>query len=132
MNNLLLKTVQFIKFGLVGFSNTIISLLVYYILIYLGISYLIANIAGYIISSLTGYVFNKIWVFKDAKRSIANSMIRYYVVYCSSFLINVSTMYLWVDIINIQKTIAPLLTLIITIPYNFIFSKYWTFKSKEI
>lgn len=40
---------QFIKFGIVGVSNTLVSLLVYYILIFLGTHYIIANTAGFIL-----------------------------------------------------------------------------------
>ena len=36
-------------------------------------------------------------------------------------------MYLWVDILNISNTIAPIITLIITVPYNYLLSKFWTF-----
>ena len=43
--------VQFIKFGIVGLSNTLIYLLVYYILLYLKVPYIIANGVGFIIVS---------------------------------------------------------------------------------
>lgn len=123
------KVAQFIKFGLVGASNTLISLIIYYLLVMLQANYLLATIMGYVISSLSGYVLNKLWVFKD-KTDTKRSIFRYYVVYISALLLNIMSMYLWVDILGISKQIAPILTLCITIPYNFIFSKLWTFRGK--
>jgi len=40
-------------------------------------------------------------------------------------------MYLLVDILKVSELIAPILVLFITVPYNYLFSKFWVFKSKE-
>jgi len=128
-NGMVGKVAQFVRFGLVGLSNTLISLLIYYLLIGLQVNYLLATIAGYVISSLSGYILNKLWVFRD-KKKVKTSMFRYYAVYISSLLLNTVLMYLWVDIFGISEQIAPILTLCVTVPYNFVFSKLWTFKSR--
>ena len=120
--------VQFIKFGIVGASNTLISLLIYYIFILVGINYLVANISGYIISSIWGYVLNKMWVFKENKCDTKVSICKYYIIYGSSLLINLLSMYILVDQLNVSEIVSPLLTLCITIPYNFILNKVWAFK----
>jgi putative flippase GtrA len=126
-DNMTVRLVQFIKFGLVGVSNVLISLLVYYLLIALRVHYIPASIAGYLISSLSGYFLNKMWVFKKSTASVKGSMVRYYIVYGSSLLINTLVMYLWVDLLNISDKLAPILTLCITVPYNYFLSKIWTF-----
>lgn len=123
---------QFVKFGIVGGTNTIISLLIYYLMVYWGISYLPATITGYFSSSIIGYILSRLWVFRAYTSKLFSSTIRYYIVYISSLLINVTTMYLWVDLIGLSKYIAPVLTLIITVPYNFVLSKFWVFKEKTI
>lgn len=122
---------QFTKFGFVGASNTIISLGIYYALIYVNINYIIANTVGYIISSIWGYILNKRWVFKESTEKTTKSLIKYYAVYISSFLINILCMYLWVQILKLSDIIAPILTICITIPYNFILNKVWAFENKE-
>ncbi|MFF2912159.1 GtrA family protein [Paenibacillus sp. NPDC057934] len=123
---------QFIKFGIVGGINTIISLMIYYILIYVSVHYMYANVIGYFISSVGGYYLNKMWVFKTQQVKARSSITKYYIIYGSSLLINIVTMYVWVDLLNIPKILAPILTLIITIPYNFILNKLWAFKVKEL
>jgi len=121
---------QFIKFGIVGFINTVSSWIFYYSLLFLNINYLICTTVAYFLSSILGYFLNKIWVFKQNK--VEKSLIKYYIVYISSYFLNMLCMYLLVDIFNISKLIAPILVLFITVPYNFIFSKLWVFKKKNI
>ena len=121
---------QFFKFGIVGVINTVSSWLFYYPLVFIHVNYIIATTIAYILSSIIGYCLNNKWVFKK-KIHDHNSVIKYYVVYGSSYLINVGAMYLWVDVLHISKYLAPILTLLITVPYNFIFSKLWVFTKKE-
>lgn len=125
------KLLQFIKFGFVGASNTVMSFAIYYALIYININYIIANTLGYIISSLWGYMLNKKWVFKEGTETTTKSIVKYYIVYGSSFLINTLCMYIFVDILRFSKVAAPILTMCITVPYNFIFNKIWTFSNKS-
>ncbi|NQX47276.1 GtrA family protein [Paenibacillus tritici] len=120
--------IQFLKFGIVGGINTIFSLLIYYLLLYFKWNYMFANIIGYFISSILGYVLNKFWVFKFKEAKAGSSILKYYVIYGSSFSLNVIAMYLWVSFFNVSETLAPILTVLITLPYNFVLNKVWTFK----
>lgn len=123
------KILQFIKFGFVGLSNNLIFFAIYYTLIYFNVNYLESNILSYVISSIWGYVLNRIWVFKENKEKVSKTVVKYYIIYGSSFFINVLSMYIVVDILDFSKIIAPVLTMIIVVPYNFILNKIWTFKS---
>lgn len=119
---------KILKFICVGISNTIISLIIYYCLKFIGVNYLISMAVGYIISSITGYFLNKIWVFKDKNKKI-KSLLRYYILYISSLLLNLAFTYFQVDILNISDNIAPLFTIIIITVYNYIVSNNWVFNS---
>ena len=55
--------IQFLKFCVVGLSNTVISLAVYYIILYFGAHYVIASILSFIISVLNAYYWNYKYVF---------------------------------------------------------------------
>lgn len=122
---------QFFKFGCVGIINTVNSWIIYYSLIFFNVNYLLATTIAYILSSIIGYLLNNIWVFnknkKDSKKK--KSILRYYIVYISSYILNMLCMYLLVNILQISNKIAPILVLFITVPYNFLFSKFWIFKS---
>lgn len=119
---------QFVRFGMVGISNNVVFLIFYYLLLYFHVPYMIANICGYIISSFSGYILNKKWVFKAKQIQTKKSLTKYYFTYATALVINICSMYLFVDMIRISENIAPYLVLCITIPYNFIMSKLWIYK----
>ena len=121
---------QFIKFGVVGCINTATSLLIYYVLLFFNVQYLLASISGYIFSSVVGFILNKFWVFQVKGTKTLQETIRYYIVYGCALLMNLAIMYLQVDILLISDKIAPLITLCVTVPFNFIMSRVWVFKSK--
>ena len=119
---------QFVKFGLVGLSNTIINLAVYYGLLYLGVHYLIANTVGFIVSVLNAYYWNRKYVFKKSENKISKSLIKTYVSYGSTFLLGTGLMFVMVHCFRISETVAPIIILLVTIPLNFLLNKFWAFK----
>jgi putative flippase GtrA len=121
---------RFIKFGLVGLSNTMIALAVYYLLVAVGTYYQVANVAAFIISSLSGFFLNRGWVFKANRDSFHLQLLKYYTVYCSSLLVSMALLYVWVEALHVNKYFAPLLNLCVTIPYNYLFNKTWAFRVK--
>lgn len=129
-NNYLVRSKQFVKFGLVGLSNTLIALGIYSLLVYLGFHYQIGNIASFLLSSFTGFILNKFWVFKSHEKKALAQIIKYYTVYCSSLLISMLLSYVWIDFCKIDVYITPLLNLTFTVPYNFILSKKWVYVRK--
>lgn len=127
---------QFIKFGIVGISNTLIAYIVYSICVYIGIHYLIANALGFFISVLNAYFWSDRFVFKKGEgesRSAIWTLAKTYIAYGSTGLLLASILlYLYVDKLHISKYIAQLLVLVITIPLNFIINKFWSFKTKRV
>jgi len=125
------KTIkQFIKFGIVGVFNTCNSLIIYYILLFFKLHYLLANIIAYFTSTFISYFLNKKWVFNHKKEN--NRVLQYYIVYITSFFLNNLTLYFLVDILKLSDKIAPLFVLIVTVPYNYLLTKFWVFKEIKI
>ena len=125
------KFQQFIKFGITGVINTLIYTGLYYLLLFLGVSHLIANVVAYFTASINGYMMSRGWVFKEVKATVKESVWKYYVVYGSSLILSEVLIYLFVDVMLISDKIAPLLTLCFTIPYNFLFQKLWAFRKDK-
>ena len=121
---------QFIKFGIVGISNTLISLFIYYVLVYLNVHYIIANTAGFFCSVINAYYWNSKYVFKEKskERNIIKSFIKVFISYAGTFILGTFLLYLWVDIIHVSDIIAPIINLLITIPLNFFLNKLWAMK----
>lgn len=126
---------QFVKFGLVGLSNTAISYITYVICVYLGMHYFFANTLGFIISVLNSFYWNNKYVFiceNGEKRPWLPALIKTFISYGSTGILLASILlYVWVDLMHISEYIAPLINLIITIPLNFILNKLWAFKSNK-
>ncbi|MBC7766368.1 MAG: GtrA family protein [Hyphomonadaceae bacterium] len=122
------KHKQFIQFATVGASNTAIALAIYYTLVLLHVHYQVANVVAFVVSSYNGYFWSSRIVFKKGKSS--NSFIKFYASYGITFLMTVSFMYIFVDVLGLSKMLAPILILFVTIPVNFLLNKYWSFKVK--
>lgn len=120
---------QFFKFSIVGVSNTIIGLAVYYCLIYLNINYVIANTMGFIISVLNAYYWNSKYVFGNIEnRYFMNPIIKVIISYGLTYLVNTGFLLLTIEFFNISKYVGPIIILFITTPINFLLNKYWAFK----
>lgn len=121
-------TLQFIKFGLVGISNAVVLLVVYYILLYVNIHYIIAYVIGFILSVLNAYFWNNQYVFKQARSTFGYKLLKCYVSYITTFVISTLLLYLWVDVLSVSDKVAPIINICITTPINFIMNKLWAFK----
>lgn len=119
---------QFVKFCLVGLSNTAISLAVYYIFVLINKDlYIIGNAVGFIVSVLNSYFWNSKFVFKKEDERV-KTIIKTFVAYGTNLIIGTALLYLFVEICNMSEFIAPLLNLIVTIPLNYILNKFWVMK----
>ena len=138
--------IQFIKFGLVGVSNTVVNYLVYIFFVFIGVHYVIANILGFLISVLNAFYWGNRYVFKEdktkEKRVWWQVLLKTYVSYSFGMVINTLLLVLWIDILNIGKyfgfvgsllamfgvgamtakgiseIIGPILNMFITVPIN--------------
>jgi len=119
---------QFIKFGIVGVSNTLIALTVYYVLLFVGAHYLLANVISFAISVLNAYYWNSKYVFKSNENRKYRQVLNTYAAYGITFLLSTGLLFIMVDVIGISEFIAPLINLCITVPLNFILNKFWVFK----
>lgn len=123
---------QFLKFGLVGLSNTLISYLTYAVLVYFSVHYQIANIVAFVISSLSGFLLNRSWVFKAKHSAATMQLVKYYIIYGSSLFISLALSYFWIEILGINKYLPPIINLCITVPYNYVFNKLWAFRRRKV
>ena len=84
--------VQFIKFGIVGVSNTLISLAIYYIFVWISKDlYMWGNVVGWIVSVYNAFYWNNKYVFKSEKQDWKSKLTRIeknYLSYGSTFLLS--------------------------------------------
>lgn len=131
---------QFVKFGIVGLSNTIISYEIYvggliflqYFGIFPKVDYLVAQIVAFILSVLWSFYWNNKMVFvleKGKERSLWKALVKTYISYSfTGLFLNSILLVFWVQICNISEFIAPIINLLVSVPLNFVINKFWAFK----
>jgi len=99
--------IQFIKFGLVGVSNTLVNYVVYIIFFSIGVPYLIANAIGFIVSVLNAYFWGSRFVFKEdktkEKRVWWKVLLKTYASYLLGFFLNTFLLWVWVDVVKVGQ-----------------------------
>lgn len=131
------QTVQFIQFGIVGLSNTLISYTIYAILVHFQTNYLLASSIGFIVSVINSFYWNNKYVFKQrtaekSKRVLWKKFYRTFLSYAGTGLIlhNVLLIF-WIQVCGLQEMIAPIINLFITVPLNYVMNKFWAFREKK-
>ena len=126
---------QFIKFGIVGVSNTLVSFAVYYIFIWIDPKlYLIGSALGWVVSVANAFYWNNKYVFKGGRsdrRSLLKRLGKTYVSYGATFLLTMALLYLEVDRLHWPEALCPPLNLLITIPLNFLLNRFWAFQKQK-
>jgi len=133
---------QFVKFGVVGLSNTVISYIIYAVMLLLfrrmGVlldsGYLVAQVVAFVISVLWSFYWNNKLVFtlqEGEERSILKALVKTFVSYSfTGLFLNSILLILWVRIVHISEFIAPIINLLVSVPLNFVINKFWAFKKK--
>ena len=123
---------QFIKFGFVGVSNTLVSWACYYLFLWIDDRlYIVGSIVGTIVSIANAFFWNDRYVFKGGKQDCISRLKRLgktYISYGGTSLLSIVLLWLEVELFGVSKAVAPIVNLIITIPLNFVINKLWTFK----
>lgn len=130
--------IQFVKFGIVGVSNTLIgyglNILVLFLLSPFSFhwDWVVANAVAFILSVLWSYYWNNKYVFtleEGKHRDWWKALLKTYVSYgFTGIILNMALSYLWIEVFGTSKYIAPLINLIISVPLNFLINKFWAFK----
>ena len=132
--------VQFVKFGVVGVTNTLLSYVLNVMTLMLlkpyeiAWDYVIGNLVGFFLSVLWSFYWNNKLVFtleKGQKRHLGKALFKTYISYSFTgiFLCNVLS-YVWIDVLGISKLIAPVINLVVSVPINFLINKFWAFRTK--
>lgn len=131
---------QFVKFGIVGVSNTVISYVLYAVSLLVfkefaiipKADYLVAQIIAFALSVLWSFYWNNKMVFVQEdgkKRSVIKALLKTYVSYSfTGLFLNSILLALWVQVFHISEFLAPIINLLISVPVNFLINKFWAFK----
>lgn len=135
---------QFVKFALVGVTNTVISyllnaatlLILDQLNLFPNTDIYIGNVVAFILSVLWAYVLSNKFVFKEdeskEKRVWWKTLIKTYLAYAFTGLgLSNLISYVGVNIFHLSKFIPPLINLVIAVPINFVLNKFWAYGQKK-
>jgi putative flippase GtrA len=120
--------VQFVKFAIVGVSNTLITFAVYTLLLKgFGVWYLAASAIGFIAGAVNGFLLNRRWTFRGHVGD-ALTPVRWFVVQGCGLALNEGLLYLYVDELGLDKLVGQALSIALVTVSTFLVNRAWTFR----
>lgn len=119
---------QFVKFGIVGVSNTVIAFAVYTLLLKaFGVWYVAASGIGFAIGAVNGFLWNRAWTFKGHVGD-ALTPVRWFVVQGCGLLLDLGLVYVLVDGAGMDKLLGQAVTTVVVTVITFFVNRAWTFR----
>ncbi len=120
--------VQFVKFGIVGISNTLLTFIVYTILLKgFDVWYLAASAIGFIVGATNGFLLNRRWTFREHVGD-ALTPVRWAIVQSIGLAINIGLLYVLVHEAGLDELVAQALTIGVVTVTTFFANRAWTFR----
>jgi putative flippase GtrA len=121
--------VQFVKFGVVGVSNTLLSFGVYTVLLkVVGVWYLAASAIAFAIGAINGFLLNRRWTFREHVGD-AFTPLRWAIVQGCGLAVNEGLLYLFVHDLGLDKLVAQACAIAVVTVSTFAANRAWTFRT---
>lgn len=131
--------IRLFRFCCAGAVNTIVDYAVYALVLWVlpqewSRAYIPAQALGFVAGTLNAYYMNGGWVFKrkgEKRRGGKTILLRTFIGYAVTFLLAEGLLMLWIEVFGINRYIAKLLNLCVTIPLNYLINRFWTFREAQ-
>ena len=117
---------QWLRFVVVGISNTVLSWCVYAVLEHAGVHYLLASGLAFVLGALNSYVLNRRWTFHSRGRRVPEA-VRFCVIQCVGLGIDVGLLYVLTQDAGVHHLIAQALVFPVASVVTFGLSRQWAF-----
>ncbi len=125
---LLAVAIQFVKFGIVGVSNTLLTFVVYTVLLKVfGVWYLAASAIGFVCGATNGFLLNRRWTFREHVGD-ALTPVRWGVVQSGGLGINLGLLFLFVHVGKVDELVGQALATVVVTVTTFFANRAWTFR----
>ena len=129
---LIKKYKSIILYLVFGALTTLINIATYAIFAkVLNINYLISNVIAWILAVIVAYITNKLYVFESKsfeKNVLVKEVISFFIARLFSLGVDMSFMYITIGILKYNDILMKVLSNIIVIILNYVFSKFIIFK----
>ena len=121
----MINIIQFLKFGIVGILNTLITIVSFNILIFVNINYLCANCISYFLGVINSYLLNSKFVFKESRSK--ENLTKFLIVNILVLGFNSLILYLGVNELGVNISISQIVSIVLGTFLNFGLNKVWVF-----
>ena len=111
--------IQFIKYCFVGGLATVFDWGTYSLLLFWNIEYLLATAGGFIVGIIINYIISKKTVFTTESKVGKYELLLYFIIGLIGLGFSIALMYGFVDVLNINKIFARMITTAIVLIWNF-------------
>ena len=118
---------EFFKFALVGLLNTGVDVAIFFLLTWLGVFYVAAQVVSYSCGAANSYLLNKVWTFRSCGLSYAE-IVRFAVVNLASLGISLVSLSLLHDRAGLALAAAKGVATVCALAANFLGNKLWVFR----
>jgi putative flippase GtrA len=117
---------QWVRFAVVGAGNTLLSWVVYAVLVGGGVHYLAASAVAFCVGAANSYVLNRRWTFASDGRRVPEAL-RFAVVQGVGLAINLCLLFLLVHDAGVLHLVAQVLVFPVASAATFLLSRHWAF-----
>lgn len=119
---------QLVRYGVVGASNTLITLAIYALCTdALGVQYEVALSLGFVAGTINGYILNRRWTFQATGSSHARAVRRYTGVQLLAYLTNLVLLHAAVNWLRLEKNLAEAVVIPLVFLATYLPNRIWSF-----
>ncbi len=122
--------IQFIKFNIIGIANTLLTYLVYSLIVYLSDNQYLAVTGDYSVGIVFSYFLNSRITFKSNQKNTFLTFIKMAISYIPGYLLNLLLSFVFIEKWQLNKYFAQIVILGLISLISFVLQKYFVFKEK--
>ena len=124
-----------ILYGIFGVTTTIINVVSYALLLFIGINVQIAVVVSWLLAVIVAYFTNRVWVFNSGavtKVELLREFISFMIARLATLVVEMVIIWFGVQLLNQDPIVWKIIDNIVVIILNYIISKLIVFKIRNI
>lgn len=124
-----------ILYGIFGVTTTIINVVSYALLLFIGINVQIAVVVSWLLAVIVAYFTNRVWVFNSravTKLELLREFISFMLARLATLVVEMVIIWFGVQLLNQDPIVWKIIDNIVVIILNYIISKLIVFKIRKI
>ncbi|MBF7057960.1 GtrA family protein [Weissella confusa] len=124
-----------ILYGIFGVTTTIINVVSYALLLFIGINVQIAVVVSWLLAVIVAYFTNRVWVFNSGavtKLELLREFISFMLASLATLVVEMVIIWFGVQLLNQDPIVWKIIDNIVVIILNYIISKLIVFKIRKI